>query len=178
MALPATIDLQLSDVDRNRYESIQATLARHPSETEERVVARVLAYALCYREGLAFTRGISSGDEPDLWVKGPDWRIAEWIEVGLPDPDRLIKASRHCGRVILFASGSSLPRWTAQHLARLSGCSNVTVIGFEQQFLDCVTRQLQRTISWSLTITENSLYLGADNGTVETSILHLCGPEL
>ena len=181
MAQPAIIyriDLQLSDLDRNRYESLQATVARHPSETEERLVARILAYALCYDDGLVFTRGISSGDEPDLWVKGPDGRVACWIEVGLPDPDRLVKASRHCGRVILFACGSSLPRWTAQHLAKLSGAANVTVVTFDQQFLDRLTEGLQRSIAWSLTITENSLYLGTGHSTLETSLAHLCGPAL
>ena len=114
MALPSTIfraSLQLANVDRNLYESLQTTVAQHPSETEERLVARLLAYALSYEPGLTFTRGVGAADEPDLWVKGPDGRVMLWIEVGLPDPERLVKASRHVGRVVLFACGASLPRW-------------------------------------------------------------------
>ncbi len=75
MALPSTIHratIQLADIDSDRYESLQATVARHPSETAERLTARLLAYALCFEEGLVFTRGIAAGDEPDLWCKGPE----------------------------------------------------------------------------------------------------------
>src|SRR5665647_1535819 len=102
MALPSTIhrvNIQLSDVDRGVYTSLQATVARHPSETEERLVARLLAYALFFDPDLAFTRGISAVDEPDLWVKGPDDRVLLWVEVGIPESHRLIKASHHSERI-------------------------------------------------------------------------------
>ena len=181
MALPATIyrvNIQLSDIDRDCYESLQTTVARHPSETAERLILRVLAFAVCWEPELAFTRGVASGDEPDLWTRGGDGRITSWIEVGLPDPERLIKASRHVGRVVLFASGAALPRWAAQHLSKLEGIANLTVIGFEQEFLNRLTDQLERTVTWSLTITGGSLYLGANGATLETSLIRLCGPDL
>src|SRR5512136_652890 len=110
MALPSTIyrtTIQLSDIDRGVYETLQASVARHPSETEERLVARLLASALCYEDGLQFTRGICVGEEPDLWSIGPDGRVTLWVEVGLPEPERLIKAARHVERVVLLACGSA-----------------------------------------------------------------------
>src|SRR4051812_15158853 len=120
MALPSTIyraALQLSDTDRGIYETLQFTLARHPSETAERLVLRLLAYAVCYSPELAFTKGVGAGDEPDLWVKGADDRTALWVEVGTPEPERLLKAARHAGRVVLVAAAANRYRWDEQHLA-------------------------------------------------------------
>jgi uncharacterized protein YaeQ len=178
MALPSTIyrvSIQLSHIDRNIYESLQTTIAQHPSETAERLVARLMAYALCFEPGLAFTKGVGAGDEPDLWAMGPDGRVLTWIEVGLPDPERLVKASRHSGRVILIACGPSLPRWVEQHLAKLAGIPNLTVIGLDQGLLNQLAARLRRTIAWSLTITEDSLYLGIDGETLEGTITLLSG---
>ncbi|MRR29214.1 hypothetical protein EG834_02505, partial [bacterium] len=81
MALPSTIykaAIQLSDIDRGVYESLQATVAKHPSETDERLVARLLAWAIFNEPELAFTKGLCVADEPDIWVKGPDGRVRLW----------------------------------------------------------------------------------------------------
>jgi uncharacterized protein YaeQ len=179
MAQPSTIyrvNIQLSDIDRGLYESLQTTVARHPSETEERLLARILGYALYYEPELTFTKGVGAGDEPDLWLKGPDGRVTCWIEVGLPDAERLIKASRHSEQVILCAFGSSLLIWEKQQLPKLVGISNLTVIRLEQAFLKSLSDRLQRSISWSLTITESSLYLTIDGETLESAISYLIGP--
>ena len=138
MAQPSTVyraNIQLSDIDRGLYESLQITVARHPSEKEDRLLARILAYALYYEPELSFTKGVGAGDEPDLWLKGPDGRVRCWIEVGLPDAERLVKASRHSEQVVLCAFGSSLPIWEKQHLPKLAGIPNVTVISLDQAFL-------------------------------------------
>src|SRR5450631_616671 len=179
MAQPSTIyrvAIQLSDIDRSLYESLQFTVARHPSETEERLLARILAYALYYEPELTFTKGVGAGDEPDLWIKGPDGRVRCWIEVGLPAAERLVKASRHSEQVVLCAFGSSLPIWEKQQLPKLAGISNLTVIRLDQAFLGCLSKRLQRSISWSLTITEGSLYLAIDGETLESSVAHLVAP--
>ena len=172
MALPVTIykaNIQLSDLDRDIYETLQTTVARHPSETEERLVGRLLAYALLYEEGLCFTKGISEGDDPDLWSKAPDDRIRSWIEVGLPDPERLLKARRHADQVTLLAFGSKLPSWERQHLDKLINSSNITVITLEQEFINQLVSRLKRTVSWSITVTEGNLYLQDGSETLETS---------
>ena len=157
MALPATIykaTLALADLDRGRYETLTATVARHPSETEERLVARLLAYALFFEEDLTFTRGLCAGDEPELWVKGGDGRVRLWVEVGLPDSERIVKASRHSERVALLACGRALPTWEQQHLPRLAQLANLTVTGLDQPFVAAVVQRLQRSVVWSVTITE------------------------
>lgn len=160
--------MQLSDVDREVYESLQVTVARHPSETEERLVARLLAYALFYDPELTFTKGISAGDEPDLWVKGPDDRVLLWVEVGLPEADRIIKASRHVERAVLIACGRALPKWEQQHLPKLENVPNLSVIRFDQAFINGLSATLDRSINWSVTITDGNLYINVGADTFET----------
>lgn len=171
MALPSTIyraKIQLSDVDRGVYESLQATVARHPSETEERLVSRLLAYTIFFETELAFTKGISAGDEPDLWLKGPDDRVLLWVEVGLPEPDRLVKASRHSARVAVIACGRALPNWEQQHLPKLEGIPNLSVISFDQSFINQLASRLDRSINWSVTISDGTLYIDSGDETFET----------
>jgi uncharacterized protein YaeQ len=178
MALPSTVyrvNIQLSDVDRGVYESLQATVARHPSETEERLVARLLAYALFFEPELTFTKGIGAGDEPDLWLKGPDDRVLLWVEVGLPEPDHLIKASRHAARVALIACGRALPRWEQQHLSKLERVPNLSVICFDQAFINRLVSKLDRSINWSITITDGNLYLNIGAETFETVLRESVG---
>ena len=98
MAQPSTtykFELNLTDLDRSVYESVKQTIARHPSETEERMTVRLLAYALWYNEQLSFGRGLSDVDEPALWEKSLDDRVLHWIEVGQPDADRLTLRTLH-----------------------------------------------------------------------------------
>jgi len=173
MALPSTIyraAIQLSHIDGGIYETLQTTIARHPSETEERLVARLLAYAIFYDPELAFTKGVGAGDEPDLWVKGPDGRVTMWIEVGLPEAERLLKAARHAERVALLACGSALSTWEKQHLPKLTGSANLTVLTFDPGFLSQLVARLERSIAWSLTITEGTLYLNVGGVTLESAL--------
>jgi uncharacterized protein YaeQ len=181
MALPSTVyraSVQLSDLDRQVYEQLQTTIAKHPSETPERLVARLLAYSLCFEEGLVFTKGVGSGDEPDLWSKSADGRVRLWIEVGLPDPERLAKSCRHVERAILFACGPAQSRWLTQHQPKLASSQNLTVIGIDFKFLESLVAGLQRVINWSLTVTEGALYLTLGDETLETTLQHLSGPPL
>ena len=181
MALPPTIyrtQLQIADVDRGCYENLQLTVARHPSETAERLVARLLAYALCYQEGLVFTKGISAGDEPDLWLKTPDDRVQLWIEVGLPEADKLRKSSRHAGEVVLFAYGSH-PRslWQRDQLPRLGTLDNLRVYGLDTALMRFLVDRLQRGIDWSVTRTEGTLYLAVGGETCDAPLVLLYGAE-
>lgn len=173
MALPSTVfkfSLELSDVDRSVYETLQTTVAQHPSETEERLVARLLAYAIFYQPDLVFTKGICATDEPDLWAKGADGRVQLWVEVGLPEADRIVKASRHSERVALLAAGRALPSWTQQHLPKLQATANLTVISIDQALITTLASRLQRSITWSITINESLLYLTVADMTLETAI--------
>jgi uncharacterized protein YaeQ len=177
MALPSTIyrtSIQLSDVDRGIYETLQATVARHPSETEERLVLRILAYALFYEEGLSFTRGICAPEEPDLWVKGGDGRVLFWLEVGLPEPERLVKACRHAERVVLVAAGRMLPNWEQQHLPKLSTLANLIVVGIDHPFVVRLVTDLERSVNWEITVTEGTLYLTSGGDIRETALRIIC----
>ena len=173
MAQPSTVykaSIELSDVDRGVYESLQATVARHPSETEERLVARLLAFAIFHEPELAFTKGICAADEPDLWVKGGDGRVRLWVEVGLPEADRIIKASRHAERVALLACGKALASWDQQHMPRLENIGNLTVIGIDQGFSRRAASLLERSINWSVTINEGIIYLTIGEESMEAPI--------
>lgn len=173
MALPSTIyraSIQLADIDRGVYESLQATVAKHPSETDERLVARLLAWAIFQEPELVFTKGLCVADEPDIWVRGSDGRVRFWVEVGLPESDRIIKASRHAERVALLVCGRSLVNWTQQHLPRVAEITNLTVISLDQAFIATLAARLERSIAWSVTITEEMVYLEVDGVTYETAI--------
>ena len=178
MALPSTIyraTIQLSDVDRGIYETLQATLARHPSETAERLVLRLLAYAICYTPDVAFTKGVGAGDEPDLWAKGGDGRVSLWIEVGTPEPERLLKAARHAGRVVLLASAPNRFRWDEQHLAKLAGAPNITVVGLDFALVRELAGGLERSISWEVTISGDVLYVTRDGEALDAPLELLAG---
>jgi uncharacterized protein YaeQ len=173
MALPSTVykaSIQLSDIDRGIYETLQATIARHPSETEERLVARLLAFAIFHEPELSFTKGICAADEPDLWVKGGDGRVLFWVEVGLPEAERILKASRHAERSALLACGRALSGWDQQQLPRLEKVANLTVLSIDQALICNLASRLERSINWSITITEETFYLTTGEETMEASI--------
>ncbi len=173
MALPSTIyrtQIELSHIDRGIYATIQTTAAQHPSETGERLVARLLALAIFYEPELTFTKGLCAADEPDLWVVGPDGRTRLWVEVGLPESDRIIKASRHGERVCLLACGRALASWDQQHLPKLKKLANLSIVGVDQGFIAALASRLERSITWSVTITEGTIYLTVGDTTLESAI--------
>jgi len=157
-ATPYKVHLGLSDTDRGIYESIRVTVARHPSETEERLVARILAFGLYYEERLEFGRGLSDVDEPALWLKTLDGHVAHWIEVGRPDSDRLTWCSRRADRVSLLAYGSTRV-WQGQVLPRVAGLKNINIALLPQASLDALALDLPRSIDWGLMITDDVLYI-------------------
>jgi uncharacterized protein YaeQ len=132
VALKATVfraELQVSDMDRHYYATHALTLARHPSETDERLMVRLLAFALFADERLEFGRGLSSDDEPDLWQKSRSGEIELWIDLGQPDDSRIRKA---CGRseqvVVVNYSGRAADLWWDKVASAVSRCGNLTVI--------------------------------------------------
>jgi uncharacterized protein YaeQ len=172
------VSIQLSDTDRQVYEHLQMSVARADSETPLRLVARLLAYCLCWEPDLAFTQGVGSGDEPDAWVRDPGGRVRAWIEVGLPDPKRLTKAARHSERVVLLAYGRRLPDWQAESLPELQRLPNISVAALELGFLERLVALLDRTIDWSLTISGGTLYLTSGSHQFESAVLPIAGPPL
>jgi uncharacterized protein YaeQ len=164
MALKATVykaELQVSDIDRGYYGSHVLTLARHPSETEERLMIRLLAFAMHADDSLEFGRGLSTDDEPDLWQKDDAGDIQHWIEVGLPDERRLRRAAGRARRVSLIAYGQrALDVWWQKNQSALSRLSKLTVwvladdtvralgaVASRHMNLQCVTQDGQLALS-------------------------------
>jgi len=177
MALQATpykVELNLTDLDRGVYESLRFTVARHPSETEERLVVRLLAYALWYDEQLAFGRGLSDVDEPALWQKSLDDRVLHWIEVGQPDADRLTWCSRRAERVSLLAYGG-LRVWQGKVLDGVRQLKNLNVAAVGQEALETLARDLPRSIQWSVMISDGELFVTDEHGQHEVPLEWLLG---
>ncbi len=177
MALQATpykIEMNLTDMDRNVYENLRFTVARHPSETEVRMTARLIAYALWYSEQLAFGRGLSDVDEPALWEKSLDDRVLHWIEVGQPDAERMIWCSRRTERVSLVAYGN-LRVWQGKELDAVSNLKNLSVVAVQPEALENLARDLPRSLNWSVMISDGELFITDERGQHEIPLEWLVG---
>jgi uncharacterized protein YaeQ len=174
MALGATIynfDIDLSDTNRNIYESLSLRLARHPSESEEYLVARLLAYLLEFTEGIEFSRGVADPDAPAIAVRDLTGRMKTWIDIGTPDALRLHKASKAAARVAVYTHKDP-----AQFLKQLAGerihnSEALELYAFDRAMVAAIVARLERRVAFSLSITDQELYfsIGADNltGTVQ-----------
>lgn len=177
MALQATpykVELNLTDLDRGVYETLRFTVARHPSETEERLAVRLIAYGLWYHEQLAFGRGLSDVDEPALWEKSLDDRVLHWIEVGQPDAERITWCSRRCERFSLLAYGS-LRVWQTKVLDSVRNLKNINVVAVDQDALEALARDLPRSIGWTLMISDGSLFITDERGQHDVPLQWLVG---
>ena len=170
MALNATIykvELQISDMDRHYYATHALTLARHPSETEERLMVRLLAFALYAEDRLEFGKGISDEDEPALWRKAYTDEIELWIEVGLPDETRIRKA---CGRsrqvVILNYGGNAAEIWWQKNTAALGRNRNLSVLDIPASTVAALTGLLQRGMRLQALVQDGQLQLMNDTDAV------------
>lgn len=174
MALTATIynfDVELADNDRRVYESLALRVAQHPSESDEYLIARVLAYLLEYREGIEFSRGVSDPEQPTIAVRDLTGRITTWIEIGTPDGARLHKASKAAERVAAYCHKD--PRqWLKQlESAAMHRADAIELYAVDRNFVAALVSRLDRRMALSLSITDRELYLsiGEDNlaGAVE-----------
>lgn len=178
MALQATIynfDIELADSDRGVYESLAVRMARHPSESEEYLIARLLAYLLEFVDGLAFSRGISEPDEPTMAVRELTGAIKTWIDVGTPDAARLHKASKAATRVVVYTHKD--PR---QFLNRLAGekihrGNELELYAIDRALVSALVARLDRRVAFSISVTERELYvaIGAENLHGAVVRLHL-----
>jgi uncharacterized protein YaeQ len=173
MALKATVfkaQVQISDMDRHYYESHALTLARHPSETDERMMVRLLAFCLFADPQLSFTKGLSADDEPDLWQQDLTGAIERWIEVGHPDERRLRKACGRAREVVVINYGSRASAlWREQNAAGLARLTNLRVIDLDSAQLDDLTALVERTMDLSCTIDNGHVWIRDDRTTVELS---------
>lgn len=173
MALKATIfkaDLQISDTDRHYYADHALTIARHPSETDERMMMRVLAFALHADEALMFGRGLSTDDEPDLWQKDLTGAIDLWIEVGQPDEKRILKACGRSSRVVVYSYSSTNKIWWNQIADKLERARNLRVVNIPSAASLALAKLAQRTMQLQCTIQEGQVWMSGGDDTVHIEL--------
>lgn len=174
MAIKATIfkaELHIADMDRHYYHNHAFTIARHPSETDERMMLRLAAFALNASESLQFTKGISTDDEPDLWQRTLSDEIELWIELGQPEEKRIKKACGRAQQVRIYAYGSrSATIWWEQMQGRLSRFKNLRVFTLPDEALTALGQLAQRTMQLQCTIQDGQLDItnGEENVSFET----------
>ena len=175
MALGATVyhfGLELSDVDRGRYEALDLRLARHPSESLRYLLTRTLAYALSYEDGIAFSKaGLGSSEEPPVSIVDATGTLQAWIDVGAPSARRLHKASKAARRVALFTHVERSLLLAEAASGPIHRLEEIEVWPLDVAFLDRVAERLERKLSFTLTRSDGMLYLGLGGETFETPIV-------
>ncbi len=169
MALKPTIyklKIALTDLDRNHYDTLNLTIAQHPSETLERMITRVLVFCINAQENLMFTKGLSTTEEPDIWAHTLDNQISLWIDVGEPAVDRIKKARGLASAVKVYSFNSKSDVWWQQEQEKFNAL-NVSVFQFQWKNIQALAKLVQRTMDLSVTIADNSAYIAAELGERE-----------
>lgn len=173
MALGATMyvfTVELADSDRGVYQTLEIRAAQHPSETEDYLLTRVLAYCLEYEEGITFSKGLSDPDEPTIALRDLTGALQVWVEIGTPDAERLHRASKAAPRLVVYCHKD------AQHLAsrlaneKIHRAEAIELYALDREWLAQVVKRLSRRMAFSLTISERHLYLSIGNDTYSTQI--------
>ena len=166
-----TFAVQLADVDRGVYEDLALRVARHPSETDAFMMTRVLAYCLELEDGIAFSEGISTTDEPAVVVRDLTGRLVAWIEVGAPDADRLHHGSKRADRTAVYTHRDPLKVRAAWSGKRIHRAEDIALYSFDPGFVDAAVAVLERRNDMVLSVTERRIYLEL-NGTTLSSAVH------
>jgi uncharacterized protein YaeQ len=176
MAQSSTIfvfDVDLSDADRNVYESLSLRLARHPSESDEFLVARVLAYCLELTDGIEFSRGLSDADEPPVAVRDLTGKLIAWIDVGTPSAERLHRAGKLASRVAVYVHKDHR-QWLAELAkSKIHRAEALAIRAFDPQLIRGLVSRLDRRLSFALTRADGELFAAFDHGTISGRVTHL-----
>ena len=173
MALNATIHnltIELADIDRGVYESLDLRVARQPSETAEFMLTRILAYCLEYGEGICFTEGVAAGDEPAVCVRDLTGRLTAWIEVGMPDAERLHRGSKLAGRAAVYThrdAGQLLRQFAGKKIHR---SAEIPIHAFDPRFIDECAALIEKRTELALSVTERTLYLQVGARTLSSVV--------
>jgi len=169
MALKATIykaTIELANMDRNYYDSLQLTIARHPSETEQRLMVRIIAYVLNAHPELHFGKGLSDEDEATMWQKNYSDEIALWVELGQVDEKRLKKASNQADEVKLYCYGNSVNTWWSQVEQSMNKLKRLSIEQFEPETCEALVKLLTRNMDFQCSIQDGQLWLTAGDETL------------
>ncbi|MBX3624922.1 MAG: YaeQ family protein [Rhizobacter sp.] len=183
MALKATIykaQIQLADMDRNIYGDHNVTIARHPSETDERMMIRLLAFALNvpaddHHGALEFAKDLWDTDEPSLWQKDLTGQIVQWIDLGQPDDKRVMKSAPRAERVAVYSYTSSTPIWWNGIATKITRASNVTVWQVPAEQSQQLATLAQRTMQLQVTVQDGTVWVGDGTQSIEITPQKLYG---
>jgi uncharacterized protein YaeQ len=173
MALTATMHnllIELADVDRGIYETLDLRIARQPSETAEYMLMRLLAYCMEYGEGIELTQGVAAGDEPAVLVRDLTGRITAWIEVGMPDAERLHRGSKLAGRAAVYTHRNLAQLMESFAAKKIHRRAEIPILAFDRAFIEELAALIDRRTELTVTITERQLYVGIGGRTLHTSI--------
>jgi len=176
MALRAIIykaELQIADMDRHYYADHALTIARHPSETDERMMARVLAYALYAQDGIAFTKGLFDVDEPEVWVKSLTGEITLWIDLGQPDEARIRRACSRAGQVVVLCYHSSCDVWWKQIASKLTRFANLTVLQLPAETSQALAALAERNMRLQCMVQDGEIWINTDTESVPVKLISL-----
>lgn len=174
MALGATlyhVELALSDTDRGVYQSLDLRIARHPSETMRYLVARTLGLALYWEEGIAFSRGLSTTDEPAVWIRELDGRIRLWMDLGSPSAERLHKASKAAERVVVLTYDDAANLRRAVAGSRIHRAGEIEVVPISTKLLDDVAEVMGRHTAWEVLHTGGHLFVTTAGRTYDAPVV-------
>jgi len=180
MALKATIykaDLNIADMDRNYYQEHALTIARHPSETDERVMIRLLAFALHADPALAYGKDLFDVEEPALWLKDLTGAIDTWIEVGQPDERRLMKASGQSNQVIVYSYSATSHIWFKGLASKIERSRKITVVNIDPASSAALERLCQRNMQLQCTIQDGQVWITNGEETVQVERETLMAPR-
>ncbi|GAA4024888.1 YaeQ family protein [Actimicrobium antarcticum] len=178
MAIKATIfkaDIQIADMDRHYYQNHVLTLARHPSETDERMMVRLLAFARHAHEALVFAKGIADADEPDIWQKDLTGAIDLWIDVGQPDDRRILKACGRAAKVNIYSYSSNSAIWWNQIGSRVDRARNLEVINLSTASSLEMAKLAQRNMQLQYTMQDGEVWVSGNGETLQIDLTTLKG---
>jgi uncharacterized protein YaeQ len=161
-----TFEIDLSDADRGVYDSLSLRVARHPSEADEFLVARVLAYCLEYTNGIEFSRGICDPDEPPVLVRDLTGRVQAWIDVGTPSPERLHKATKVAARVVVYVHKPAQQWLAALGDARIHRAEEIELLLIDPALIAQIVARLTRRVSFALAVADRELFAAFTDATV------------
>ncbi len=174
MALKSTIckaDVQISNMDSHYYAQHSLTLAQHPSETEERLMLRILAFMLHASEALEFGKGLSNEEEAALWAKDLTDHVTLWIEVGTPDEKRIRKACHKADQVVIYAyGGRTVPIWWQQTQKNLGRFDNLNIFAVSKETSDALSAMHERTMQLQCTIQDGMVWVSNNQDTVQVEL--------
>ena len=182
MAIKPTIyklNIALSDLNRNHYDSFSLTIALHPSENLERMMARIIAFCLNVQsndnidEQLQFTKGLSVVEEPDIWIKTLDDQLKLWIDMGEPSPERIKKSSRLAPQVLVYSFNSKSDTWWEQTKGKVSTFNNVKYYQLDWSQTQQLANLAKRNMDWSVSISDDTVYISDEDQACEVVVTAL-----